>query len=224
MNLNPSFEDLDIDIKLTGKSDSNTTIYVVVYGVAGYVDFISEKLWDRMFYLDGNHLKLEVPINMNNKKITNIDNPIDELDSANKKYVDNSINDKFKMYYYTNNLKHDNSQIVALNKMNKYPFFVDEHSDYMKISKSGFYELTYNDYYKNGGTIVLYDETNNKDLVRSRLVNKNVFTFYSFNAIFQIDLKDDQDHNEISIFIETTNGGIFDGTNNGTFYIKYLHD
>ena len=107
--------------------------------------------------------------------------------------------------------------------MNKYPFFVDEHSDYMKISKSGFYELTYNDYYKNGGTIVLYDETNNKDLVRLRLVKKNVFTFYSFNAIFQIDLKDDQDHNEISIFIETTNGGIFDGVEHSTFYIRYLH-
>ena len=108
--------------------------------------------------------------------------------------------------------------------MDSYPFLVDKNSDYMKIVKSGFYQIFYSDYYKNGGTVVLYDETNNKDLFRSKLVSKNSFTHYSFNAVFQINLTDVQDHNEISIFIETTNGGIFDGKGYSTFYIRYLHD
>ena len=157
---------------------------------------------------------------MNNKKIINVADGVEDSDVVTIKQFNQHPNPKW--YYFTNDLKHDNSQIVAFNKMNKYPFFVDEHSDYMKISKSGFYQIFYNDYYKNGGTIVLYDETNNKDLVRVNLITRNSFTFYSFNAVFQIDLKDGQDHNEISIFIETTNGGIFDGKGYSTFYIRYL--
>ena len=220
--INPSFDDLDIDIKLTGKNDSKTTIYVVVFGVDKHVDYISDNLWDRLFYFKANHFKLEVPIDMNNKKIINVADGVDDNDVVTIKQL--NIHPNPNWYYYTNNLKHDNNQIVALNKMNKYPFFVDEHSDYMKISKSGFYEIIYNDYYQKSGTIVLYDETNDTDLVRMGIDFKSDFSFVSFNAIFQISLNDKQDHNEISIFIETTNGGIFDGTNNGTFYIKYLHD
>ena len=53
---------------------------------------------------------------------------------------------------------------------------------------------------------------------------KSAFSFVSFHAIFQISLNDKQDHNEISIFIETTNNAIFDGAGFSTFYIRYLHD
>ena len=35
--LSSGFDDLDIDIKLKGKTDPQTTIYVVVYGVKGHV-------------------------------------------------------------------------------------------------------------------------------------------------------------------------------------------
>ena len=106
--------------------------------------------------------------------------------------------------------------------MSKFPFFVDENSNYMRISKSVFYKLTYNDYYKGGMWIVLYNETNDRDLVRWRILTKNSFTFFSFNAVFQIDLKDGQTHNEISIFLEAE-GSIFAGSIHASFYIKYLH-
>ena len=66
--INPSLDDLDIDIKLKGKNDSKTTIYVVVFGVDKHVDYISDKLWDRLYYFNANNFKLEVPIDMNNKK------------------------------------------------------------------------------------------------------------------------------------------------------------
>ena len=38
------FDDLDIDIKLKGKTDPQTSIYVVVYGVEGYVNNVSVHL------------------------------------------------------------------------------------------------------------------------------------------------------------------------------------
>ena len=114
--------------------------------------------------------------------------------------------------------------------MNKYPFSVDNDSEYIKISKSGFYQIIYNDYYfsrSNDTVFVLYDETNNKDLVRNKLLIgfKSGFTHYSLNAVFQINLKDGQDHNEISIFLETisTTTRLY-GSNFASFYIKYLHD
>ena len=43
------FDDLDIDIKLKGKTDPQTTIYVVVYGVEGQVNNVSVNLWDRLY-------------------------------------------------------------------------------------------------------------------------------------------------------------------------------
>ena len=129
------------------------------------------------------------------------------------------------MYYYTNNLKHSRSKIVAFNKMNKYPFFVDQHSDYMKISKSGTYEIIYTDFYRGHGTIVLYDETNDTDLTRVKLVGTSGYEPFTFHSIFQINLTDVHDHNEISIFYETTRTTVdFFGGEASTFYIKYLHD
>ena len=45
------FDDLDIDIKLKGKTDPQTTIYVVVYGVEGQVNNVSVNLWDRLYWI-----------------------------------------------------------------------------------------------------------------------------------------------------------------------------
>ena len=96
----------------------------------------------------------------------------------------------------------------------------------MRISKSGTYQIIYNDFYIKNGIIVLYNETNNTDLVRIALDSPPSGKYYpiSFNAIFEINLTDSQDHNEISIFIETSNNAYFDGKGYSSFFIKYLHD
>ena len=47
--LSSGFDDLEIDIKLKGKTDPQTTIYVVVYGVKGHVNNVSVNLWDRFY-------------------------------------------------------------------------------------------------------------------------------------------------------------------------------
>ena len=73
-----SYEDLDIDIALknkTGESyDSNTTIYVIVYGVKGHQNEVSGLVWDSAFSLENNALKLKAKIDMNDHDIINVDN------------------------------------------------------------------------------------------------------------------------------------------------------
>ena len=70
--ISPGFDDLDIDIKLKGKTDPQTTIYVVVYGVKGQVNNVSVNLWDRFYYYDNTSLKFQLPVDMNQKDITGV--------------------------------------------------------------------------------------------------------------------------------------------------------
>ena len=82
-------DDLNIDIKLKGKTDPQTTIYVVVYGVKGYFNNVSVRVWDRFYYFDNNDssIKYEAPIDMNNKDITNV-NKISTTDLDVKGQID----------------------------------------------------------------------------------------------------------------------------------------
>ena len=70
--ISPGFDDLDIDIKLKGKTDPQTTINVVVYGVKCQVNNVSVNLWDRYYYYDNTSLKFELPVDMNQKDITGV--------------------------------------------------------------------------------------------------------------------------------------------------------
>ena len=70
--ISSGFDDLDIDIKLKGKTDPQTTINVVVYGVKGQVNNVSVNLWDRFYYYDNTSIKFELPVDMNQKDITGV--------------------------------------------------------------------------------------------------------------------------------------------------------
>ena len=70
--ISPGFDDLDIDIKLKGKTDPQTNINVVVYGVKGQVNNVSVNLWDRFYYYDNTSIKFELPVDMNQKDITGV--------------------------------------------------------------------------------------------------------------------------------------------------------
>ena len=70
--ISPGFDDLDIDIKLKGKTDPQTTINVVVYGVKGQVNNVSVNLWDRFYYYDNTSIKFELSVDMNQKDITGV--------------------------------------------------------------------------------------------------------------------------------------------------------
>ena len=77
------FNDLDIDIKLKSKTDPQTTINVVVYGVKGNFDDVSVDLWDRLYYYNNESIKYEVPIDMKGKKITGVSNGTSNSDAVN---------------------------------------------------------------------------------------------------------------------------------------------
>ena len=78
------FDDLDIDIKLKSKTDPQTTIHVVVYGVKGYVNNVSVNLWDRLYYYDNDSIAYEVQINDVNKITTKYLDVNDNIDMKNR--------------------------------------------------------------------------------------------------------------------------------------------
>ena len=48
------------------------TIFVIVYGVSGYVNNVNTSVWDRLFEVTNNSIKFEAPIDMDNKQINNL--------------------------------------------------------------------------------------------------------------------------------------------------------
>ena len=65
-------DDLDFDIRLRGKNDPQTTIWVVVYGVKGHFEDVSIHLWDRLYYYQNDVIEYEAPIDMNEKSIKGV--------------------------------------------------------------------------------------------------------------------------------------------------------
>ena len=116
--ISSGFDDLEIDLKLKSKTDPQTTIFVIVYGVKGYVNNVSVNLWDRFYYYDNDSVKYEAPIDMNGNKITGVADGVDDSDVMNKAQFD-----KIQSYYfYTNDLKHNNK------KMSIFQIFINTHS------------------------------------------------------------------------------------------------
>ena len=74
----PSDDELDIDIALKNKTvqsyDSDTQIFVVVYGVYGTQNDVDIQVWDRYFYIDDKKIYFEAPIDMVDKDIENVNN------------------------------------------------------------------------------------------------------------------------------------------------------
>ena len=248
-SLSSGFDDLDIDIKLEGKNDPQTTIYVVVYGVGGYVNDVSVRLWDRFYFYDNSSLKYEVPIDMNNKKIINVADGFDDGDAANKKQVNaletyiNTITQplittvatmstllnaatntltNMGYYYFTDQLKHNNTNKVKFpSGINSHPFALG--SDYFKfrILLDGYYHIIYSDFYKNSGQFVIFDNTNGNNLFVSKLDDQSNWTPITINAIIPITV--DNGYNYADLNLKLNGTAIFDGDGYSTFYIRYLH-
>ena len=76
--IHPSDDELDIDITLKNKAgqsyESDTQIFVVVYGVAGTQNDVDVRFWDRYFYVDDKKIHFEASIDMVNNDIENVNN------------------------------------------------------------------------------------------------------------------------------------------------------
>ena len=77
-----------IFINLHGKTTSSTTGHLIVYGVEGYVSSVEPKAYDTTFVVENGNMVMQTNLNMNNHKIINLANPIDDGDACNKRSLD----------------------------------------------------------------------------------------------------------------------------------------
>ena len=153
--ISSGFDDLDLDIKLKGKTDPKTTIYVVVYGVKGTVNDVDVKIWDRFFYYKDSDINFEMPIDMNNKKIIGLANGTDDKHAVNKQQVNSLIDKQIKLYYSDYHIKFSKTNV----KFNR-------SGDLSMDIVQGYYLIGYNlpvttssDYDSNGGILIKITST-----------------------------------------------------------------
>ena len=267
--ISPGFDDLDIDIKLKGKTDPQTTINVVVYGVKGQVNNVSVNLWDRFYYYDNTSIKFELPVDMNQKDITgankitttNLDvhSQIDmkgnkiigvgdgasNNDAVNKIQLDakvatvnnkiiqirNDINTilnsltKLKYYYFTDQLKHKHANTVKFPAINSHPFSAVNNSEFLKIELDGHYQIIYTDFVSNDAQFIIHDDTNGNDLFVTNLNGGRSWMPITINTVIPITVDNGFNYARIKMYLKKRGSpnSYFHGTDNSTFYIKYLH-
>ena len=209
--ISSGFDDLEIDLKLKSKTDPQTTIFVIVYGVKGYVNNVSVNLWDRFYYYDNDSVKYEAPIDMNGNKITGVADGVDDSDVMNKAQFD-----KIQSYYfYTNDLKHNNKKNVNFPNFYKYPFDSNI-SEIINIKLSGYYHIIYTDYYK-GDTSIFRIHRNTTSIYTLTVDAKSDWTQLTINIVHEFESGDylqfDFNNNKSKLY----------GVGRSTFYIKYLH-
>ena len=78
---------LMIDMVLKNKAGmsyaNELTIFVIVYGVSGYVNNVHTSVWDRLFEVTNNSIKFEATIDMDNKQIINVADGAHSSDAVN---------------------------------------------------------------------------------------------------------------------------------------------
>ena len=267
--ISPGFDDLDIDIKLKGKTDPQTTINVVVYGVKGQVNNISVNLWDRFYYYDNASVKFELPVDMNQKDITGVNKitttnldvhgQIDmkgnkiigvgdgtsNNDAVNKIQLDakvatvnnkitkirNDINTilnsltKLKYYYFTDQLKHKHANTVKFPAINSHPFSAVNNSEFLKIELDGHYQIIYTDFVSNDAQFIIHDDINGNDLFVTNLNGGRSWMPITINTVIPITVDNGFNYARIKMYLKKRGSpnSYFHGTDNSTFYIKYLH-
>ena len=267
--ISPGFDDLDIDIKLKGKTDPQTTINVVVYGVKGQVNNVSVNLWDRFYYYDNTSIKFELPVDMNQKNITGVNKitttnldvhgQIDmkgnkiigvgdgtsNNDAVNKIQLDakvatvnnkitkirNDINTilnsltKLKYYYFTDQLKHKHANTVKFPAINSHPFSAFNNSEFLKIELDGHYQIIYTDFVSNDAQFIIHDDINGNDLFVTNINVGRSWMQITINTVIPITVDNGFNYARIKMYLKKrgSTNSYFHGTDNSTFYIKYLH-
>ena len=267
--ISPGFDDLDIDIKLKGKTDPQTTINVVVYGVKGQVNNVSVNLWDRFYYYDNASVKFELPVDMNQKDITGVNKitttnldvhgQIDmkgnkiigvgdgtsNNDAVNKIQLDakvatvnnkitkirNDINTilnsltKLKYYYFTDQLKHKHANTVKFPAIKSHPFSAVNNLEFLKIELDGHYQIIYTDFVSNDAQFIIHDDINGNDLFVTNINVGRSWMPITINTVIPITVDNGFNYARIKMYLKKRGSpnSYFHGTDNSTFYIKYLH-
>ena len=220
---------VDIVIKMkSGKTyPPKLQTYMVCYGIKGLQSDVPSTVYDALWGVDNGVVTFNETINMGNNKITGVADGTTNKDAVNKAQLD-ALETKLKYYYYTNDLKHNNSKTVKFPTINDYPFSTqsgvgNEHR--FIISLDGYYHVIYNDFYKGSGTFqITHDSPSGPVLHSIRLNIKSKFTPFTINSVFKIER---QGNNTTKLVFHITNvlisNTVLDGIGSSSFYIKYLH-
>ena len=127
-------------------------------------------------------------------------------------------------YYYTDQLKHDDTNTVQFpSEINSYPFKSGADDFKFRILLDGHYYIIYTDFYKNNGQFIIHDHTNGNDLFVINIDNQSNFTPITINAIVPITVDNGFNHVDIQLKFKISDNAILDGVGYSTFYIRYLH-
>ena len=198
------------------------------------------------YFYDNTSLKYEVPIDMNNKDITGLNN-LDvngqinmngnkiigvgngtaNSDAVNKKQfdnletqinlevsqVDNKIiqirNDintilnslkKLEYYYFTDQLKHDETNTVKFPALNSYPYSTVDNSEFIKIELNGYYQIIHSDFYIKRSQFIIHDDTNGNNIFVSYLSYQGYFTPITINAVVSINVDNGFNYARIKMY------------------------
>ena len=135
-----------------------------------------------------------------------------------------------KYYYFTSQLKHNNSNKVKFPAINSYPFSANDNSEYLTISLNGDYHIIYRDYYRKSAhfnkrysNFIIHDQANGNDVFDTHLYNELDWTLVTINADIPITVDSDLNYAKIKMYIESNENPLLGGVDKSTFYIKYLN-
>ena len=152
-------------------------------------------------------------------QVTTVNNKV----TKNKTDITN-INTINGYYYFTDQLKHKNSNIVKFPAVsNNYPYSANNKSEFLMITLSGTYHIIYTDFYTKRGQFIIHDHTNGNDLFVINIDNQSGWSPMTINSVIPINTNNGYNHDEIKLYIQTTNNAIYHGKGYSTFYIRYLH-
>ena len=181
---------------------------------------------------------------MKRNKITNLGDGTANDDAVNKVQLDavesqvksqvTTVNNKVTQnkidivtmgyYYFTDQLKHNNSNTVKFPAVsNNYPYSADNNSEFLMITLDGHYQIIYTDFYTKGkrSQFIIHDDTNGNDLFVTNLVTLSSWSPITINTVIPITTDNGFNHARGKNIRGVD--AILEGARYSTFYIKYLH-
>ena len=128
-----------------------------------------------------------------------------------------------RYYYFTDQLKHKNSNTVKFPAVsNNYPYSANNKSEFLTIRVDGHYQIIYTDFYREGNKFIIHDDTNGNDLYVLNLGISRSGRPITINAVIPINEDNGFGYVRIKIYPLTRHSALY-GAGFSTFYIKYLH-
>ena len=181
-------------------------------------------------------------IDMKSKKIVNLPYGQSNGDAVNKEQYDaldtklyaeiialqNSISKINNWYYFTDQLKHNNEDIVKFpSDIDKYPFkSVTNNNTKLRLLVSGYYHVIYIDNCRYCVKFEIYDDTNSTTKFITGIISNDSYSQFTINSVINVQTHDGFGHSDIQLkAIKSSNidNAQLEGNGKSSFYIKYLH-